>query len=63
MYRNVHVPLQIDECDALAGLAAYEKRDSRYQAAFIIRRELERLGYIQPLQMEAANVSRDTQPA
>ena len=42
MYRNVHVPLQIDECDALAGLAAYEKRDSRYQAAFIIRRELER---------------------
>jgi len=38
--------LPADELDALRALAFQERRDTRQQAAFIIRRELERRGLL-----------------
>ena len=61
MFKNINVPLRAAEHGALILLSSNEMREIRYQAALIIRRELERLGYIQP-QTEAQH-ARDTQPA
>ena len=46
---RVIVPLQEEEFDCLLRLADSERRLPRDQAALILRRELERLGLIQPL--------------
>lgn len=44
------VTITVDECErvALVQLAQRERRDPRDQAALIVRRELERLGLIEP---------------
>ncbi len=47
-YRRITVTLTADELDALRALASQERRDTRQQAAFIIRRELERCGLLLP---------------
>ena len=41
-------PLTVSERAALFKLARHERRDPRDQAALIVRRELERLGLIEP---------------
>jgi hypothetical protein len=46
---SVKVMLREDEREALEILAEHERRDPRAQAALLIRRELERQGYIRPL--------------
>ena len=43
---RVTVALQPNEKDALLRFAQEERRNPRAQAAIIIRRELERLGYL-----------------
>lgn len=43
-----YVPLEKDEKVALLQLAKSEKRKARHQAALLIRRELERLGMLEP---------------
>lgn len=62
MQLKIYVPLEPIERDGLNVLAEHEKRDVRDQAALIIRRELERLGYVQPPQMEAIRNGHDAQP-
>ncbi len=47
---RISVPLENDEGEALCNLAVIEKRSPRNQAAFIIRRELERIGLL-PVQI------------
>ena len=59
MQLKIYVPLEPIERRSLNALAERERRDVRDQAAIIIRRELERLGYIQPLHIEVTN---DLQP-
>jgi hypothetical protein len=44
----ISVPLKIEEQEALHLLAEREFRNTRLQAALIIRQELERRGLIQP---------------
>jgi len=44
--RRITVTLAADERDALRALAFQERRDTRQQAALIIRRELERRGLL-----------------
>lgn len=44
----IYTPLLPYEYAALSKLAQQERRDPRAQAAFIIRRELERLGLLDP---------------
>ncbi len=45
---RIYIPLKISERDALWELAEREHRDPRDQAALILVRELERLGYLKP---------------
>lgn len=45
-YRRITVTLTADEREALRALAFQERRDTRQQAALIIRRELERRGLL-----------------
>ena len=47
------IVLDVDERNALGQLAEVEKRDPRSQAAFIIRRELEQLGLLSPIEETA----------
>ena len=47
------IVLDVDERNALGQLAEVEKRDPRSQAAFIIRRELEELGLLSPIEETA----------
>jgi hypothetical protein len=44
---RVTITLRQDERQALIDLAQQERRDPRQQAAIIIQRELERMGYLQ----------------
>ena len=61
---RLSIHLEPSEHDAMWALSQRERRDPRDQAALIIRNELERLGYIQPPKMEAANAKTNTkQPA
>lgn len=58
MIRRIYVPLDAHERQALVHLSELERRDPRQQAALLIRRELERLGLLEPAptsQPEAAN--------
>jgi hypothetical protein len=48
MKMRFSTPLTECERSALSRLARHERRDPRDQAALIIRRELERLGLIEP---------------
>ena len=61
--RLIYIPLMPDEQEAVARLAQIEKRSPRDQAAFIIRQQLEHLGFLQPVptipQKESA---RERQP-
>ena len=45
-YRRITVTLAADEREALRALAFQERRDTRQQAALLIRRELERRGLL-----------------
>ena len=45
-YRRITVTLAADEREALRALALQERRDTRQQAALLIRRELERRGLL-----------------
>ena len=54
--RRITVTLATDERDALRALAFQERRDTRQQAALIIRRELERRGLL-PLDVSSSDVS------
>lgn len=44
----IAVTLENDEKEALKRLAEREKRETRYQAALLIRESLERLGLLPP---------------
>jgi hypothetical protein len=46
---RIMITLRSDESEALGVLAEKERRDPRAQAALLIRRELERVGLLQPL--------------
>lgn len=45
-YRRITVTLAADEREALRALAFQERRDTRQQAALLIRHELERRGLL-----------------
>lgn len=46
--RRITITLAVNERNALRKLAFQERRDARQQAALIVRRELERLGFLLP---------------
>lgn len=48
MFTNINIKLKDGERAALYKLAERERRDIRDQAAYIVRRELERLGFMEP---------------
>ena len=52
---RINVPLALTERSALMRLAEYERREPRDQAAYIIRRELERAGLLEPLTVQSKN--------
>jgi len=56
--------IKLNDCErqALGTIALAERRNPRDQAALIIRRELERLGYIQP-NTEVLSDNSQPQPA
>jgi hypothetical protein len=58
----ISVPLTIEEKEALHTLAEMEFRNSRLQAAMIIRAELERRGFISPQSNENHSDERNSQP-
>lgn len=58
-YRRITVTLRSDERAALQELAFQERRDTRQQAALIIRRELERCGLLPERGKRAAGVAGD----
>ena len=60
---KVYVPLNDIERKALIQLGIAEKRDPRQQAALLIRRELERLGLLQPTPTPQQESTREHQPA
>lgn len=60
---RIIVTLHGNERKALGELSESERRDVRAQAAMIIRRELERLGYMSPPQPEVTNAKHETTPA
>lgn len=49
----ITVPLRDEEKQALIRLAGQERRHPREQAAFLLRRELERRGLLEPERPEA----------
>ena len=48
MATRLTIPLEIEERAALTKLAKSQKREERRQAAYIIRRELEKLNLLEP---------------
>jgi hypothetical protein len=58
----ISVPLTIEEKEALHTLADMEFRNSRLQAAMIIRAELERRGFISYQSNENHSDERNSQP-
>ncbi len=48
MNKKLVIDLEVIERNALLAMAVLEHRSTNSQAAFIIRRELERLGYLEP---------------
>lgn len=44
----IYTPLEIDEARALVNLALKERRTPRAQAAYLLRKQLESLGLLQP---------------
>jgi hypothetical protein len=59
--RRITVAIEPAERNALIALAIVERRDPRQQAALIIRRELERLGYITPENKHAHPTPTETE--
>jgi len=59
MLTRIYVPLNESERKALNKLGLAEKRDSRAQAAIIIRRELERLGLLERQLAIKVEIERD----
>jgi len=62
MYKRLTITLPESEKEALYKLAEREYRDVHDQAALIIRKELEHLGYLK-LSAETQQVGNDTAPA
>ena len=56
------VPLNHEEREALLKLSNTEKRDPRLQAAFIIRRELERIGLLPSQKAKSITTKEVHQP-
>ena len=56
---KLRVSLSPDEADALARLAYFELRDPRDQIRFILCRELERLGLLQPTPITKQKETKD----
>lgn len=52
MTTRLTMSLEREERHALARLAKMQKRAEREQAAYIVRRELERLGFLEPIRMD-----------
>lgn len=50
MLQRLTINLSEAEQQALENVAAIELREMRSQARFILRQELERLGFLQPIQ-------------
>jgi hypothetical protein len=46
---QIKISLESYESDALQKLARFEKRDTRQQAAILIRQQLEALGWLQSI--------------
>jgi hypothetical protein len=58
---RISVSVSHDELAALAALARIERRDTREQAAFLIRRELEKMHLVESLTRRGETKTREVQ--